>query len=110
MHFKDEFGARHEEEEVLDESGQVNFELFSEAFHFSTLASAEALSWFNCFPKERFSSAETVLNSSKSSLKTPFEPKYLILNCSASSRVDAVALSSSSINDCSFSEKFMPRK
>jgi uncharacterized protein (DUF488 family) len=34
MHFKDEFGARHEEEEVLDENGQVDFELFRKTFNF----------------------------------------------------------------------------
>lgn len=28
MHFKDEFGARHEQQSILDKNGQVNFELF----------------------------------------------------------------------------------
>ena len=34
MHFKDEFGARHENEDVLNEQGQVNFELFRKTFNF----------------------------------------------------------------------------
>lgn len=34
MHFKDEFGARHEEEDVLDQNGQVDFELFRKTFNF----------------------------------------------------------------------------
>lgn len=34
MHFKDEFGARCEDEEFLDENGQVNFELFRKSFNF----------------------------------------------------------------------------
>ena len=34
MHFKDEFGARHEQETVLDENGQVNFELFRKTNEF----------------------------------------------------------------------------
>jgi Uncharacterized conserved protein len=34
MHFRDEFGARHEDEEVLDENGQVDFELFRKTFNF----------------------------------------------------------------------------
>ena len=34
MHFKDEFGARHEQESVLDENGQVNFELFRKTNEF----------------------------------------------------------------------------
>lgn len=34
MHFKDEFGARHEQKTVLDENGQVNFELFRKTNEF----------------------------------------------------------------------------
>lgn len=34
MHFKDEFGARQEQENVLDENGQVNFELFRKTYEF----------------------------------------------------------------------------
>lgn len=34
MHFKEEFGARHEQETVLDENGQVNFELFRKTNEF----------------------------------------------------------------------------
>lgn len=34
MHFKHEFGARHEEEEVLDQNRQVSFELFRKTFNF----------------------------------------------------------------------------
>ena len=34
MHFKDEFGARHENEAVLDVNGQVNFELFRKTNEF----------------------------------------------------------------------------
>jgi len=33
-HFKEEFGARHEEEKILDEQGQVDFELFRKTFNF----------------------------------------------------------------------------
>lgn len=34
MHFKDEFGARHQQKSVLDENGQVNFELFRKTAKF----------------------------------------------------------------------------
>lgn len=34
MHFKDEFGARQEDTDVLNESGQVNFELFRKTAEF----------------------------------------------------------------------------
>lgn len=34
MHFKDEFGARHEQESVLDVNGQVDFELFRKTSEF----------------------------------------------------------------------------
>jgi len=34
MHFKEEFGARHENEAVLDKNGQVNFEFFRKTFPF----------------------------------------------------------------------------
>lgn len=34
MHFKDEFGARQEDENILNENGQVNFELFRKTFNF----------------------------------------------------------------------------
>jgi len=34
MHFKDEFGARHDQESVLDNNGQVNFELFRKTIEF----------------------------------------------------------------------------
>ena len=34
LHFKEEFGARQEEEKILDECGQVDFELFKKTFNF----------------------------------------------------------------------------
>lgn len=34
LHFKEEFGARQEEEKILNEQGQVNFELFRKTFPF----------------------------------------------------------------------------
>ena len=94
--------------------GLVKSKLFScffseckDSFQASTFDSALDFNSLSCLPNCRFSSEETCLNSLKRYLKTPLDPRYLIRNCSASSRVFALACSKSVTSDSTFSENPM---